>query len=137
MAEYLGSAAVIQWIYPVGTADGTIALSADYRTFSFNPTAEKVDASAGSDANRVYLVGVTDYTVSYQGVAQSGGTALRAALQAGISGTLVFYPEGTAAGKPVYTFPCTTTTDSQTSWGYNSVAEVNIEWMAKGAYTIA
>ena len=86
MAEYIGSSAVIHWLYGAGTT----VLSADFRTFSFSPTTDKIDATAGSDANKVYLTGMTDYTCKYTGVAQTGGTALRAALAMGNSGTLKF-----------------------------------------------
>lgn len=133
MTEYLGSAAVITW----ASTAGTVSLEADYRTFSYTPTVEKIDATAGSDAMKVYLSGIKDMTISYQGVAQNGtaGSAVLTGLARNVKGTLTFSPEGTASNAPKYTFPCVTSKDPQTSWSYNTVSEVNIEWFGNGAYS--
>src|SRR5512143_2561374 len=80
---------------------GTIGLNADYRTCSFTPSVDVIDGTAGADTSKVKYMGMRDVTVDMTLVQQTGGTALNAALDAGVQGTLVIYPEGTAVGKPV------------------------------------
>lgn len=103
MAEYAGSVMALSWIHPNGTAD----LAAHSRQFTLTPTQTTIDATAGSDANRQYLPSFVDYAPSWQGVAQDGtsGTIFAQALKAGINGTLIYGPQGTATGAPKYTVP--------------------------------
>lgn len=63
-------------------------LNTDFRGFTSDETAELADDTAGSDANRHYIAGVKDGTATVTCVAQSGGTALWAAVAPGTSDTL-------------------------------------------------
>jgi hypothetical protein len=95
MAEYVGSSLYM-------TFAGTV-LSGDYRSFNTNETIDQVDATAGSDTSKSFVVTTRDATASASLVDQSAGTALWNSLVPGASGTLIWAPEGTAAGKPKYT----------------------------------
>jgi hypothetical protein len=103
MAEYAGSALVLSWIWSGGTVD----LAAHTRQFTFTPNQTTIDATAGSDANRQHLPSFVDYTVAAQGVAQNGadGTIMAQALKAGVEGTLIAGPYGTASNSLKYTVP--------------------------------
>jgi hypothetical protein len=106
MAEVIsGPSMVLTWTYVIGTTAGTSTLAADYRTCTFTPSIAYVDASAGADTWTSRMTGIKDATVSIELVAQTGGTALYAALQPGQMGTLTIQPEGTATGKRKITFP--------------------------------
>lgn len=103
MAEFIsGQTMVLNWIY----SGGTVALAGDYRTCTWAPTVNYVDATAGSDTYTSRMAGIKDATASITLVAQTAGTIINAALQPGLSGTLIIQPEGTATGKRKITFPC-------------------------------
>jgi hypothetical protein len=102
MAEFLaGPTMVLQWIW----SGGTVSLAADYRTCNWAPTIAYVDVSAGGDTQIGRLTALKDATASIELVGQTGGTAIAAALSAGVAGTLIIGPEGTATGKRKITFP--------------------------------
>ena len=132
MPEFIGANLKGTWVY----ATGTVGLDADFHVFSYSPSQDKYEATAGADANKTYITGAKDFTCSYTGVAQSAGT-LYVQLGIGQVGTLTIYPEGTAVGKQKWTFPCFCTTDPITSIPYAGIVETNISWQGNGAYTLA
>jgi len=102
MAELIsGPTMVLNWL----TGSGTITLAADYRTCTWSPIIAYVDASAGSDTQVARLTALKDATASVTLVMQTAGTIIGTALAAGVVGTLVIQPEGTAVGKRKITFP--------------------------------
>ena len=102
MAEFLaGPTMVLTWTSNVGT----ISLAGDYRTCTWDPKIAYEDVSAGSDTQVGRLTALKDATAQVEIVNQTGGTAIQAALQPGIAGTLVIQPEGTATNKRKITFP--------------------------------
>lgn len=94
--EFSGSAAVLSWIW----SGGTVTLQGDYRKISVKPTVDIIDGTAGSDARKMKYPDRGDVTIDIELVAQTGGTAVLAALAAGVQGTLIVGPEGTATNKP-------------------------------------
>jgi hypothetical protein len=140
MAEVLGSNAVVTWTY--GGA-GTIALSADYRSFGYTPSIATFDVSAGTETAKSYITGQKDFTAQYSGLYQANGTAsagtasYSSAFGIGQVGTVVVQSEGTATGKPKWTFPVFCTSDPVTSLAYAELIMVNIAWQGNGAYTLS
>ena len=138
MAEILGNNAVVTWTY--GSA-GTIALQADYRKFSYSPSQDKFEVSCGTEAAKSYIVGQKDFTAQYAGLYQSGGTpsagtqSYDTAFTMGQVGTVVVQAEGTATGKPKWTFPVFCTDDPVSDLGYTDVILVTISWQGNGVYT--
>src|SRR5512146_2387739 len=137
-----GPTMVATWTYPgqaVGAgsiAAGTASLAPDYRTCTFTPSVDVIDGTAGSDTSKVKYMGMRDVTVDMTLVQQTGGTTINQCLDAGVQGTLVLYPEGTAAGKPVFTVPAFST-GAKMDWPYNDIAVISVSFSGQGAYTIA
>lgn len=119
------------WIW----SGGTIALDPDYRTCTFTPSVDIVDGTAGADTSKVKYMGMRDFNVSMTLVTQTGGTLLNAALDAGVGGTLIIQPEGTATGKPKFTCPAFST-GASFEFPYNDVAQISVTFEGQGAYTI-
>jgi hypothetical protein len=140
MAEILGNNAVVTWTY--GSA-GTVALSADYRSFGYSPSIDKFDVSAGSEAAKSYITGQKDFTAQYSGLYQANGTATAgtqsysSAFAMGQIGTVVVQSEGTAVGKPKWTFPVFCTSDPVTDVAYGDLMMVKIAWQGNGTYTLS
>jgi hypothetical protein len=121
---------VLQWIY----SGGTVALNGDYRTCSWTPSVSNTETTAGSDTHQTFLPTVKNATASIGMVAQTGGTAMIAALAAGNSGTLIIGPEGTASGKPKITFP-SFSNGAQFTYPYAGTVEFTCSFTETAAYT--
>jgi len=96
-----GKDAYISW----ASSAGTINLSTDYRSVSINESVDTAETTAGADTHKTYLPTIKSATINYLGLFPSGGTALYAALAAGVQGTLTVAPEGTASGKVSKVYP--------------------------------
>src|SRR5688500_6860462 len=92
MTEFAGNNAYIKF--------GATVLSPDYREFKPDEEIDILDASAGSDGYKPKVTTQKDGSASITLVAQTGGTALWAAVALGTEGTLEWGQEGTATGKP-------------------------------------
>lgn len=128
MAEYTGSGLVLNWIY----SGGTVSLSGDSRSFTFNPTVDMIDTTAGSDAARTFIASYKTVACSVSLVAQTGGTVLEDALKAGTFGTLIAQPEGTATGKRKYTIPAYSM-GAQFTFPYDNLVEITCDFQPSGA----
>lgn len=131
MPEYTGSSMVFQWIH----SGGTVSMQADMRTVNLSPTVDFADSTAGSDARRTRIATIKDTTVSYTGLAQTGGTALEDALVEGTQGTIIFQPEGTASGKRKYTIGAFSQ-GAKFNHPYADVVEMSVEFVGNGNYTL-
>ena len=107
MAEYAGSACVVQWI----TSGGTLTISGETRKLGVTPSMDTIDATAGQDVNKVFLPSFTEWEVSWDGVAQdnvtpaTSGTAYAQAMKPGVLGTVNVGPFGTAGSALKYSMP--------------------------------
>lgn len=136
MPAYNGKNLDVKWIHSGGTA----TLTGDYRTFSYEPSVDLLDQSAGADVAKTYVTDLKDGKMSFTGLMQdgasAGGTVMTTVLAEGASGTLIWSPEGTAVGKPKYTAPAICQgVNIQIS--YNGLTEISVSWQQNGARTEA
>ena len=129
MAEFTGSALLLSWI----TTAGTQTLGSDYRTVGWNPTVAYADITAGADTHIGRLPTLKDATAAVT-LVDSSGTAVYAALQPGMAGTLIIQPEGTAANKRKITFPCYSD-GAVPSYTYNDTTTVSVNFTGNGSFT--
>jgi len=130
MAEFTGSNLVLSWIW----SGGTVSLGGDYRTCSWNPTVAYSDISAGSDTHVGRLTNLKDATAAVTLVDSSAGTATYASLGAGVGGTLIIQPEGTAATKRKITLPCFCD-GAVPNYVYNDTTTISVNFTGNGAWT--
>lgn len=129
--EYVsGPTMVLQWIY----SGGTISFAADTRGVTWSPSVEFVDATAGSDTVRKRLALFKDATVNVKMVDQTNSAGTASALDAGVSGTLIVGPQGTAAGLRKITFPAFSQ-GAKYDFPFDNVAEITCDFVANGTYT--
>ena len=91
---------------------GGTNISGTQRTFSVTWQQEQADVSAGADDYRNFANTMRTIEASCEILVQdypNGGSATFATLAIGTQGTLLWGPEGTAAGKPKYGFFSTVT----------------------------
>lgn len=125
-----GKDAYINW----ASSAGTINLATDYRSVSIKENTDTAETTAGADTHKTYLPTIKSATIDYSGLFQSGGTALYAALTAGVQGTLTVAPEGTATGKVSKAYPAIcmgATYDTP----YADVVTVNVTFQSNGAWS--
>lgn len=131
MASYVGSALDVRWIQ----AAATTVLTGDYRTFTYTPSIDLLDESAGADTTHLYIPDLKDgscaFTSLLQGTSAAGGTIMTATLTEGNVGTLKISPEGTAAGRTLITIPAISQ-GCTLNWQYNALTEVNVGWQQNG-----
>lgn len=129
--EYVaGSTMVLQWIY----SGGTISFAGEQRSVAWTPSVETIDTTAGSDTVRTYISSFKSATASLALVDQTNAAGTASALDAGVRGTLVIGPEGTATGKRKITFPCMSQ-GAKYTWPYDGIAEISCDFVATSAYT--
>ena len=98
MARYTGKDLDIQWIYD----GGTVSLNGDFRSFKSAESTDMADKSAGNDTHKSSIPKLTAGKVDIDFLDTTGtaGTQVWGALAVQTDGTLVWSPQGTAAGKP-------------------------------------
>jgi len=132
MATITGKDLYLTWIY----SGGTVVLSGDYTQFTDTPSVELLDESAGSDEYRTYVPRLKDSSYAFSARHQSGGSALKTALSAGNSGTLIYHPEGTASGKSKSTIPAISQ-GAALNFPYANLVEISCTFQGNGAVTDA
>jgi len=119
--EYAGSAMYLAWIHP----GGTTTLQTEFRNFSWQPTLNFIDATAGADTYERLLpsFGVGS-DIPLEMLAQTGGTALAVALARQTKGTLLYGPAGTANNEIAYQIPAYAQ-GPQWTQPFNDVVQMN------------
>ena len=125
-----GKDAYINW----ASSAGTINLSGDYRSVSIKENTDTAETTAGSDTHKTYIPTIKSATIDYSGLFPTGGTALYAALAAGVRGTLTVAPEGTASGKVSKVYPAISMGASYDT-PYADVVTVNVTFQSNGAWS--
>lgn len=113
---------------------GSTVLSSDERSFDPEEEVNTVDRSAGNDAARSYLATLLDGRATWEGVAQTGGTALWAAVAPRTEGTLEWGEEGTATGKPKHTVVALVTRRARAN-PYDEVSVLTVDFQFQAAVT--
>lgn len=129
MASFVGSALVVTWTYTTGT----ITMNTDFRTFNYTPSIDYYDETAGADLSKQRIAGFKDGQASFGGLLQAGSLpAWGTAFIEGAVGTLVWCPEGTAAGKYHGTAQFLSGGLKQ-QYAYAGLVEVSIDFQQNGA----
>lgn len=131
MASYVGSSLIVKWAW----ASGTLQMDVDYRSFNYTPSINLFDQTAGADANASYLVGFANGQANCSGLLQAGSMpAYASALKEGNTGTIIYYPEGTANGNYRGTVPAISQGLAQ-NYAYNNLVEFSSSWQQNGVRT--
>jgi hypothetical protein len=133
MAGQYGSALYLCWA--AGTTGGTVVLNGDYRTFTYTPSVQLVEDTAGTDQANTYMPGIRSGQATFSGLLQAGSWASwGTAFKEGYIGTLIKAEEGTAVGKLIGTIPAICQ-GAVNSMAYNDMVSVSISWQQNGLRT--
>ena len=124
-----GAGLYLEWVYN----GGTVSITGDLRTFSYGAEQEVADITAGADGARSSKATVKNFSaeseILFTGTA---GSAVFAVMPLGAEGTVRFYPQGTATGKPKGAFPAIVT-KLDIDMPYDDAVVISVEWMGQGA----
>lgn len=124
-----GKNLVVRWI----DTSGTVTLSGDQTVFSPSLEMGMVDLSAGADTVKVYQASLKDFTASFETFyTGTAGTAVQARMIEGNTGTLLWAPEGTAAGKMKWGIPAIVSKYDM-SYPFDNGAKITVEFKSQGA----
>jgi hypothetical protein len=131
MPAFAGNGLYVTWVW----SGGTVVLNTDYQTFNYTPSIDFYDQTAGNDTTKTRIAGLKDGAAEYKGLMQAGDLPnWGSAFALGNFGTIVFCPEGTAAGKYAGTVPALVSAFPRPV-AYNSLVEANVSWLQNGAFT--
>ena len=129
--EFLGSTLYASWV----TATGTTTLNTEFRNFTYTPSIDFVDATAGADAARRRINSFKDGQIRYTALMQNDmGTTLPGQLLEGMIGTMTWGEAGSAVGKAKSSaaFICQGMTRTAV---YNDIVQLEVSWQQNGART--
>lgn len=130
--EFVGSALYATWV----SAGGTMVLNTDFRNFNYSPTIDFVDATAGADTARQRINSFKDGQITASIlILDNWGTAIYNPLIEGVSGTVIWGPAGSAAGKLKFAIPARVASSVQ-NVPYADVAVLDITWQQDGAGSV-
>ena len=136
MSSYAGSSLVVIWT----TSAATTTLTGNHRNFTYTPSMEFIEETAGADTTKKYLASVTDGAASFEAIFEAGtatgGTLTYSTCIIAQVGTLKWMPEGTAGTLPYYSFPgiCQ---GAALAYPYRDVVSVTVNWQQNGTLTAA
>ena len=127
--EYSGTALVVKWL---GTA-----ITGEQRTFRTSESADEIDATAGADVFKTYLPGPRDgeASITILDAAGTAGTATWSKLAPQQTGTLQWYPNGTAAGQPVLACATAVSLGRDREFPYDGVVSIDARWRLSTSVT--
>jgi hypothetical protein len=129
MTRYTGHDLAVSWNT---AAFGTIWLEDDYRTLDVAESVTDANSTAGNDTYAGHLPTYTDANATYEMVGTTGsGTLHWARVAPRTTGTLVWYPEGTAQGLPKHTAAAYISSRDR-SYPYADVVTVNLGFQFDG-----
>ena len=128
--------------FELDNSSGTLtALSSISNEFSFSQSIETAETTTFGSSAKTYITGLNDATISLSGLFDAtSATAIEGTIDALIAGTnasatLVFGPEGSAAGKKKYTQEVIVTS-YDISVPVGDVVSLSVEFQRTGATTI-
>lgn len=127
MAKYTGDLLVITF--------GTVDVSAQGRTFEVNQTAAEIDVTTYASTDKEFLTGMTERQATMEVLDDSSASTVRNALKPGQSGSLIWYPLGTAAGKPKLSVGTANVLEQNLSYPYDDAVLMNCTLRLSGAVT--
>lgn len=126
MAHYSGQALYVEF--------AGVDCSADYRALDVSREYKIENTTAGADVDEshILLTRSAEFELTYLDET-AAGTAIQRALYEGAQGTLVYGPQGTAAGLPKFSCSATVTSVSP-GYNYDKAVERKVKLVKNGVW---
>lgn len=127
MTKYAGEDLQLKW--------NATDISGVSRNLEIEEETKEIDVTAYGSADYEYITTKKrNRRASFMVLDDTGGSATEAALDAGNSGTLIYGPQGTAAGKPKKTVQAVILRNRKT-YPHDDAVQFNVELRLSGAIT--
>ena len=131
MTRYTGHNLAVWWVY----SGGSIALDADFRSFTVSEEVNDADSTAGDDTYAGHLPTFTDASADFEAVGTTNsGTTHWSRIAPRTEGTVYWYPEGTTSALP-YHYAAAYIQTRDRDYPFDDVATVSLTWQFNGAIT--
>lgn len=127
MAKYTGQDMVITF--------AGVDISGQGRNLDISQTADEIDVTTYGSVDKEYIVGMLERDATLEVLDDNSSSTIRKALVPGSSGTLIWYPQGTTAGKPKFTVGTAVVKEQGISYPYDDAVLMSVNIRLSGAVT--
>jgi predicted secreted protein len=118
----------------VVTLGGT-DLSGQGRSLEVSQSVEEIDVTTYGSPGREFIVTLPERSASLEVLDDATSATIRDKTKPGSGGTLVWFPQGTASGKPKFTCGTTWVTEQNLSYPYDDAVTASVSLRLSGAVT--
>lgn len=112
---------------------GTVDISGNGRSFEISQSADEIDVTTYGSTDKEFIVGMIERDSSLEVLDDNDSSAIRNALKPGMSGTLKWFPQGSASGMPVFTVGTAVVREENLSYPYDDVVLLSVSIRLSGA----
>jgi hypothetical protein len=112
--------------------DGT-DVSGQGRSFDVSETADEIDVTTYGSDDKEFIVGMVERDSSLEVLDDDTSTTIRDAVKTGQTGSLVWFPMGTASGNPKFTVGTAVVKERSFSYPYDDVVLMSVSIRLSGA----
>ena len=110
-------------------------ISGQGRNLEISQSADEIDVTTYGSTDKEYIVGMLDRDASIEILDDDTSNTIRVKMTPGSSGTLIWYPLGTVAGKPKFTVGTAVVTEANISYPYDDAVLLSCSMRLSGAVT--
>jgi predicted secreted protein len=125
VAKYTGKDMVVKFL---GTSVAGFG-----RNLSVSQTAGEIDVSTYGSVDKEFLAGPVDRSATLEILDDEASSTVRAQFAPGTSGTLQWFPVGTAAGKPKFTVGTAVVTEANLTYPYDDAVLISVSLRLSGS----
>lgn len=127
MAKYTGKDMVVKL--------GTVDVSGQGRSFEVAQSADEVDVTTYGSDDKEFIAGMIERTGTLEVLDDDTNTLIRNATKPGTSGSLTWFPQGTASGNPKFSVATAVVLGQDLSYPYDDAVVMSINLRLSGAVT--
>ena len=114
---------------------GTLSVAGQGRNLTVDQGADEIDVTTYGSTDKEFIAGLVDRSATLQILDDDVSSAIRTAFAPGASGTLTWFPLGTASGKPKFTVGTAVVTGNNISYPYDGAVIMECSLRLSGAVT--
>lgn len=127
MTKYTGKDMVVKF--------GTTSVAGQGRNLEVEQSADEIDVTTYGSTAKEYIAGLLDRSCSLEILDDSASSTIRQKFIPGSTGSLTWFPIGTASGNPKFSVGTAVVTQANQSYPYDDAVLISVEMRISGAVT--
>lgn len=127
MAKYTGKDMVVKF--------GTFNVAGQGRNLEVSQSGDEIDVTTYGSTDKEFITGFVDRTATLEVLDDSTVSALRVAMKPGSTGSLTWFPIGTASGNPKLSAATAVVTGQDLQYPYDDAVLMNVTMRISGTVT--